>query len=393
MRILSFTTLYPSVARPVHGIFVENRLQHLRNDTGVDLKVVAPVPYFPFQSKRFAKYAAMAETPRVEHRDGVDVYHPRFLTIPKVGMTVAPVLLYQGARRCVREIIASGYDFDVLDAHYFYPDGVAAALLAREFDKPFTITARGTDLNLIPKYRLPRKQIQWAARKTNHLITVCQALKDVLIDLDVPETKTTVLRNGVDLDLFHLVDRSQCRQELSLSGFTLLTAGHLVERKGHHLIIEALKELPDVDLLVAGDGEMRQTLEALAARIGVADRVIFLGAIPHNQLYRIYSAVDTLVLASDREGWPNVLLEAMACGTPVVATNVWGAGEIVRSSAAGLLVEERSPRALANAITELRENMPDRLETRRYAEDFDWKETSDGQQAIFEAVVAHSSKS
>lgn len=391
MRILSFTTLYPSIARPVHGIFVENRLRHLRNDIGVDLKVVAPIPYFPFRSDRFAKYAPMAETPRFEQRDGIDVYHPRFLTIPKVGMTVAPGLLYLGARKCIRELIASGYDFDVLDAHYFYPDGVAAVLLAREFDKPLTITARGTDLNLIPSYRLPRKQIQWAARRADHLITVCQALKDVLVDLGVSEPKTTVLRNGVDLDGFHPAERTQCRAKFDLKGFTLLSAGHLVERKGHHLIIEALNTLPDVNLIIAGDGEMRQALKGLAARNGVEDRVIFLGAVPHDELYRVYSAVDALVLASDREGWPNVLLEAMACGTPVIATNVWGAGEIVQSPVAGLLVDERSPQALSNAIKRLQDSLPDRKETRRYAENFSWKDTSIGQKAIFEALAGHSS--
>lgn len=389
MRILSFTTLYPSAARPVHGIFVENRLRHLRNDMCVDLKVVAPVPYFPFRSRRFARYAAMAETPRFEQREDIDVYHPRFLTIPKIGMTVAPALLYQGARRCVRDIIASGFDFDVLDAHYFYPDGVAAALLAKEFNKPLTITARGTDLNLIPRYQLPRKQIQWAAGKADHLITVCEALKDVLIDLDVPSSKTTVLRNGVDLDVFHPADRSQSRADLKLKGFTLLTAGHLVERKGHHLIIKALKELPGVALLVAGDGEIRASLEALTDQLGLQDRVTFLGAVPHKDLYRVYSAVDALVLASDREGWPNVLLEAMACGTPVVATNVWGAGEIVQSPEAGLLVEERSPSALAESVQKLRDTLPDRRETRRYAEGFDWKDTSEGQQAIFAALASN----
>ena len=164
----------------------------------------------------------------------------------------------------------------MLDAHYFYPDGVAAALLGRWFNKPVVITGRGTDLSHIPAFNLPRRQIQWAAAHAAGMITVCQALKDSLIDLGVADDRVTVLRNGVDLQSFRRLsdgERTAAREKYGLSGFALGSVGHLVERKGHHLVIEALRELPGAQLTIAGSGPEHRQLMSLAQTQGVADRV------------------------------------------------------------------------------------------------------------------------
>ena len=166
-----------------------------------------------------------------------------------------------------------------------------------------------------------------------------------------------------------------------------MSVGHHIERKGHHLTFEALKDLPDCVLLLAGDGPMEKRLRSLAHEIGVADRVRFLGAIGHRELPDFYSAADATVLASSREGWANVLLESMACGTPVVATGIWGTPEIVRSPDAGVLVE-RTPASIQEGIKQLRENLPARDRTRAYAEQFSWDETSAGVFELFQRVVS-----
>ena len=212
------------------------------------------------------------------------------------------------------------------------------------------ITARGTDLNLIPRYNLPRRMIQWAAGHAAGMITVCKALKDTLVDLGVAPQRIEVLRNGVDLELFRPGARPERRAELGLRGRTLLSVGFLVPRKAHDLAIAALPMLPDTDLLIAGEGPEEASLKALAARLGVAERVRFLGALPQARLRDYYGAADALVLASSREGWANVLLESMACGTPVVASNVWGTPEVVAAPEAGVLMAERTPQALAQAV-------------------------------------------
>lgn len=384
LRTLLFSTLYPSTVRPLHGVFVETRLRELLKSGEVQTRVVAPVPWFPSAHPRWGDYARMAATPQREQYHGIDVLHPRYALLPKVGMTVAPLLLALGAAPALRALIDEGFDFDLIDAHYYYPDGVAAALLARHFRKPFTITARGSDLNLIPQHALPRRMIRWAAGRADASIGVCAALIDVLRGFDVPEERLHVMRNGVDLLRFRPLPRSECRAQLGFEGGPLLlSVGHLIERKGHHLAVAAMPEIrrqhPQARLLIVGEGEERPRLTALISQLGLDNCVVLAGAVPNTELARWYSAADLLILASSREGWANVLLEAMACGTPVVATRIWGTPEVVSSAAAGVLVDHRDAATLAMAVRRLLDDPPERDHVRRHAEGFSWDQTSQAQ--------------
>ncbi|MCX8114122.1 MAG: glycosyltransferase, partial [Burkholderiaceae bacterium] len=324
-----------------------------------------------------------------ETHNGIDVLHPRYPLPPRVGMSVAPFCLALGALGAVRRLIEEGFAFDLIDAHYYYPDGVAAALLATIFRKPFVVTARGTDINLIPRYAFPRRLIRWASARANASIAVCQALSDELERLGADPARLIVLRNGVDLERFRPLDRAACRERLGIApGPTLLSVGYLIERKGHHLVIEALARLPNFQLLIVGTGPERAALESLAASLGVSERVRFVGAVPQPELAAYYSAADVLVLASSREGWANVLLEAMACGTPVVATRIWGTPEVVAAPVAGRLAAARTAASLADAIEDLYAQLPSRADVRHYAEQFDWSETTTGQLALFRRIIA-----
>ncbi|MGH7041631.1 MAG: glycosyltransferase, partial [Acetobacteraceae bacterium] len=219
------------------------------------------------------------------------------------------------------------------------------------------------------------------------LVAVSGALAEALIALGAPPAKVTVLRNGVDLALFRPpADRATARAALGLSGPTLVSVGHLIERKGHDLVIEALAGLPGWSLLIVGEGPERARLEALAARPGLAGRVRLLGVRPHAELPTLYGAADALVLASSREGWANVLLESMACGTPVVASDIWGNPEVVGAPDAGLVVP-RTVAAIAQGVLALARTAPDRAATRAYAEGFGWEATTDGQLALFRRVI------
>ncbi|MBF0563590.1 MAG: glycosyltransferase family 4 protein [Alphaproteobacteria bacterium] len=386
MRILTFSTLYPNATQPVNGVFVENRLRHLVAGGEVEARVVAPVPWFPSSHPVFGAWGKYAAVPAAETRHDLPVRHPRYPVLPKIGMSVAPALLYAGTRATVRQILRQ-WDFDLIDAHYFYPDGVAAAMLAREFGKPLVITARGTDINLIPRFAVPRAQIVWAAGRAAGLITVCDALKRALVELGCAEDKVRVLRNGVDLAGFRPLDREPARQELGVNGRVLVSVGLLIERKGHHLILEALAGRPGYTLLIVGDGPDRASLQQQAKALGLAERVRFLGQLPQDRLPAIYSAADALVLASSREGWANVLLEAMACGTPVVATDVWGTREAVCAPEAGVLVARRSAEGLALGLDRLFAALPRREDTRRHAEQFSWDDTTQGQLALFRSIL------
>lgn len=387
MQLLTFSTLFPNIERPGHGIFVETRLRHLIASGKANARVIAPVPWFPSKHKCFGTYASFAKVPEREIRFGITVDHPRYFLPPKVGMHIAPDMLALAAKPCIARMIDEGDDFDVIDAHYFYPDGVAATKLGKYFNKPVVITARGSDITLLPQFKQPRKKILQAAVDASGIITVCNALKDELVRLGVPAGKIVSLRNGVDLNLFRPIERDILRLSLGLTQFTLLAVGHLVPVKGHELILRALLHLPEMHLLIAGDGILRHSLENLAIELKIADRVQFLGAVDQEKLRTYYGAADAMVLASEREGWANVLLESMACGTPVVASKVWGTPEVVAAPEAGLLMSERTPNALAQAVRLLQNQYPDRTTTRRYAENFNWDATTDGQIELFDSVV------
>ena len=388
IKLLTFTSLYPNNEQPNHGIFVENRLRHLLDSGQFECKVIAPVPWFPFSGSSFGSYGRYAKIPRYENRHGIDIYHPRYLVIPKIGMTAAPLFMAIALLPVLKTILKT-YPFDIIDAHYFYPDGVAAVAIGNILNKPVIVTARGTDLNLISQFLLPRKQIQWAARGSTALITVCQALKDRLVDLGIEDKKIHTLRNGVDLDLFcQPENRGLLKEQLGLSGTVILSVGQLVRNKGHEVVVNALSYLPDVTLLIAGCGPEKLSLLQFAQALGVAQRVRFLGNVPHKELPIYYGAADVLALASRREGWPNVLLEAMACGTPVVVSNVGGVAEVVCSPEAGLLVENIEAEEFARAIKELLANPLSRQETRQYAEQFSWEATTNGQLRLFSSLIS-----
>jgi glycosyltransferase involved in cell wall biosynthesis len=389
IRILTFSTLYPNREMPQHGIFVENRLRHLLSSGEVASTVVAPVPWFPFGQPIFGRYASYARVPREERSHGITILHPRYPVIPKLGMSSAPFLMYAALRQFVAMVLQTRFPFDLIDAHYFYPDGVTAALLGRSLGKPVVITARGTDVSLIADFRLPRRWIGWAAAHAAGVVTVSEALRERLLGLGARGGPIEVLRNGVDLDLFAPQDRRAARRDLGIAeaGSVVASVGWLIPRKGHDLAIRAVARLPETTLLIVGDGPEEAALRRLAEQIGLAGRVRFIGALPHERLPAAYNAADVLVLASSREGFPNVLLEALACGTPVVATAVWGTPEIVASPAAGRLVQERSVEALSAALHDVLADPPARAAVRAYAERFDWGPTTAGQLRLFRSIL------
>ncbi len=392
LRLLTFSTLYPNREQLHHGVFVENRLRHLVASGAVASTVMAPVAYFPpgplfARLGRDAGWDRLARVPLLERRHGLDVHHPRYPVIPRIGMNLAPFLLYHAARRALARLVRDGLEFDAIDSHYVYPDGVAAIALGRAFARPVVITARGSDLTQLPLYAGPRRMIKRAIAAADALVSVSAALGETLVGLGADPARVHVMRNGIDTDMFRPVDRPAARAALGLSGPTLISVGHLIARKGHDRSIEALALLPGFALLIVGDGPERGRLQALAERLGVADRVRLLGPRPHAELPGFYGAADAMLLSSSREGWANVLLESMACGTPVVASRIPGNPEVVQAPEAGLVVESNTAEGIAEAVRRLFAALPDRSATRAYAERFGWEETTRAQIALFRGLA------
>ncbi|MBU6257214.1 MAG: glycosyltransferase family 4 protein [Burkholderiales bacterium] len=393
MRTLLFSSLYPSAERPLHGVFVEARLRELLKCGRVETRVVAPVPWFPSTSERWGEYARHARTPRREHINGVEVLHPRYALPPRVGMTIAPLSMALASLPTLRRLIRSGFDFDLIDAHYYYPDGVAATLLGALLGKPVTVTARGSDINLLPEFLGPRLWLRWAGRRARASIGVSAALVDRMRALGLDPARLHVMRNGVDLERFRPHDRAAARRELGIGGApVLLTVGNLHEYKGQRIAVDALawlrRDHPEARLLIVGAGPDEAALRARVDAAGLANAVRFVGTVPNAELARWYSAADLLVLASSREGWPNVLLESMACGTPVVASAVGGVPEIVAAPEAGIVVDQREAAEFGAAIKHLLEAPPARAAVRAYAERHGWEVTSRAQLALFDTLAA-----
>lgn len=379
MNVLMLSRLFPSPERPGYGVFVRNRARRLAATGRIDLRVLAPVAWRPLGADQ---KVAPCEAERFT------LERPRYLVIPKLGFPIAALLLYRGIARHLSGLLRAGYTFDLIDAQFFYPDGVAAILLGQRFRKPVVITARGSDLNRMADLPVVGSQIRWALSRATWTVTVSDALRRQALALGAPPDRLTVLRNGVDLKLFKPTEREETRRQLGVEQPTILAVGNLIELKGHHLLIEAMTDLPGMRLAIIGEGPNKAKLQALAEQFRVADRVTLLGSVPHDRLPAYYSAADVLVHASSMEGWPNVLLEAMACGTPVLATNVGGVPEIVQHEHAGLIIEERSPGAIAAGVRRLLARLPSRDVVRAQACQFGWDEIIDLQIGLYEKVAA-----
>ncbi len=391
INILLFSTLFPHVGEPTLGIFVENRLKNLLKHENVEATVIAPVPWFPFKHKLFGGYARAAKAQMIEKRGNLTVYHPRYIVIPKVGMLLTPWFLYRAARRSLRKLSDNGAVFDLIDAHYLYPDAVAAERLARFANLPFIITARGSDVTQIALMDRPRKLILSAIQQASHTITVSANLKRDLVDMGAREDRISVLRNGVDLVRFKEISRNEGRKKYP-AGKIMVFAGWLIPRKRLDLVLEVARLLPDVNAVIVGDGPLMKQCKQDAERMGIRDRVFLEGQKPPEDMPKYFSLADVLILPSDREGWANVLLEAMACGTPVVSRAIGGARDLIQSDVAGRVVDSDNPELLADAVKKVLDDNYDRKDVAEYAGHYDWTETSMKQREIFNSAIAEYSE-
>lgn len=347
MRILTFTSLFPNGLDPNHGVFVYQRVAHLARIPGNTVQVVAPIPYVP-RILRGSRWQKFSQVPNRETFGGLDVYHPRYPLLPKVSMPLHGLLMFLGSFWQILALCKHNR-FDCIDAHYIYPDGFAAVLLGKLTGVPVIVSARGTDINLFPSFRSIRWLIRWTLKRVDGSIAVCTALKQAMLELDIPKLNVQVIGNGIDLERFQPVEQIAARNALALprDAQIIVSVGSLIPRKGYQFLIPAIAsispEFSNLMLYVIGNGQFHQELQQLIARLHLQSRVFLVGNKPNEELRFWYSAADVSCLASSREGWPNVLLESMACGTPVVATRVWGAPEVISSTDLGVLVEQSAP--------------------------------------------------
>jgi len=389
MRVLVFSGLYPNQAMPQLGLFVQRRADAVAQ-AGADVRVVAPVPFSP-AFLPVGRRRTWGAVPHGERINGLAVTHPRYLHWPGPGMYVQADNLYRAALRHLRALRRE-FEFDLIDAHYVYPDGVAAVRLAKKFGVPCVVTARGSDINLLPSFVSVRRQIEIALRAADGVIGVSAALAERMRALGARESALHVVPNGIDGRMFHYGEPEAARARLGLYSDEklLLSVGNLNELKGHVLVIEAVARLRQTGVRcsyhIIGEGEERGHLQARIRALGLQEQVVLHGAMPNERLRPWYQAATAFVLASSREGWPNVLNEALACGAPCVATRVGGVPEILREGENGMMVD-RSVEAIAAGIEAALARSWNR---RRLAEDAaqrGWDDVARRLLAIFEQVA------
>lgn len=382
MKILSFSYCFPNESNPTWGVFVYQRLAALSRLEKV--RVCAPVPWFPVLAENSACGNAQ---PWKE----LDVYRPRFFYIPRFFKNADARFYSLGLKSWFKGLVRE-WRPDLLDAHFVWPDGVGVALLARDLGIPYVITLRGKIYECL-KVPSQTRQCAEALRGAAAVISVSSRMADEAHKLGVPRDRLHMIANGVDLDHFQPREKDVCRRLLGLpkTGRLLVSVAHLGPRKGHHEVIRALACLPeDVKLIIVGgaaQGGTPENLREVARSVGVEDRLVLPGRQPYEKIPLYYSSAEASVLASYREGCPNAVLESLACGIPVVATDVGAVPDILPTPATGRIVPSEQVEPLQVALQEVLGGNWDAQAVVRESKVVNWDHVAQEVQSVFVNVL------
>jgi glycosyltransferase involved in cell wall biosynthesis len=309
-------------------------------------------------------------------------------------MPLHGLLMFLGSFLLVRRLHRQ-FRFDCIDAHYVYPDGFAAVLLGKLLGLPVVVSARGSDINVFPSFSSIRPLIVWGLRKAVGIIAVSNSLKNAMVSLGLPTSNICVIPNGVDTNRFHQIPQTEARQALGLpeNAKIVVSVASLTAGKNHPLLITAFAKMlgnrRGAKLLIIGDGPLQPALQELISKLRLQEEVTLVGARPNQELVLWYSAADVSCLVSSREGWPNVIMESIACGTPVVATRVGGVPEIIFSSELGLLAEQESD-SIATELSSALAKTWDRNALAVHARSRGWNEVASEVEQYLSSRVLHS---
>jgi len=384
MKILVITNLFPNNKEPNRGIF--NKQEMLELIKLCKIQVVAPVVWHRakgileeenVESPGHQVTRTQEKSPghQVTRSPGFKVYHPKYFMIPKIGRSLYGFFFYFSLISMVKKIYES-FKFDLIFSLWVYPDGFGSFLIAKALRKPIVIMAQGSDINIHTKYFLRRRMIAYILKGSNRVITVSGALKERIIEIGVPEDKISVILNGVNTELFKPMDKIECRKKLNLplDKKIVLFVGNLEMVKGIDLLVDAMKDLDNICLAIVGDGPLREIAIRNTQNARLKSRVYFAGARPHSEIPIWMNASDIFCLPSRNEGCPNVILEALACGRPIVASRAGGIPEIIKSENQGVLVSPENITELRAGILRALEKDWDSTALRQSVVNFDWKE-------------------
>ena len=357
MKVLVIASDFPNNIQFAKGIFIKQQILALSRRC--QLKVVAPVP-FSLPLKAIKHWFEFSQVKQYENINGLEVFHPRRLITPKIGRSFYGLYYFLGIYPTMKRIKAS-FNFDTILAYFAYPDGFAAAIAAKLLKKPLIIKVLGSDINIFMKSKIRRQLTKYAFDRAQRIIAVSNELKNKIIALGIPPEKVVVISNGVDPEMFFPMDKSKCRERLLLPADRkiILFIGNLIKSKGIHVLLEAFRQLLTVlkekpVLAFVGDGPERKALERNVKENNIDKYVMFKGTRLHEDIPIWINSCDVFCLPSFNEGCPNVVLEALACSKPVVATRVGAIPEMINKED-GILCEPDDPDSLRSALEKMLE--------------------------------------
>ncbi len=353
MRVLIISHMFPNEQNPIGGMFVAEQVRALAKYC--DLTVISPIPWAPPLRRISSYYHSYSTVPRESRFESISVYHPRFFILPKL-YSLAAWTFPMAIRGLVRKLHRES-PLDLIHAHTLFPDGYGASIVAKELGIPLVITTHGGDAYTRPaQSRIQNRACRKAIINSDRVISVSKWLSGFVKKLGALDEQLEVIPNVVDRTIFSMQDSTECRKTLSLpiDNRIVLYVGNLVPIKGLDYLIRAFSAVtlkaPDAKLYLVGKGTQREALIQLRDELGLADSVHLVGSKPHDQLPYWFNAADLFVLPSIKEGLGTVLLEAMSCGRPSVASDAGGIPEILTDQSAGLLVKPQDVQALTDGI-------------------------------------------
>ncbi len=386
MRVLVVTKIFPSSLEPLSAPFNRQQIGALAEEC--DVEVLVAIPHVPLAriTSLPARASRLASLPARERVHGVDVTYVRQLYVPKVGLPVAVPLYLASLLPYRKRVLAA----DVVLATWAYPDGCAAVLAARACGKPCVVKVHGTDVNVVLKKPAARAVAARVLPIADAVVAVSRPLRDAMVELGAARARTHLVGNGVDAAVFHPRSRTEARRERDIpeDARVVLFVGRVEPQKGVLDLLDAFERvrarIPNTMLVLAGDGVSSEQVRARVGRWGAAGGRV-LGALPHAEIATWMAACDVTTLPSWAEGTPNVVLESLASGRPVVGTRVGGIPDVLADERSGVLVPPRNAQGLGDAIVGALERRWDEVAVAACGPR-SWRESAQALMAVLEGV-------
>ncbi len=364
-HIVILTNLFPNSREPTRGIFTFQLACRLANES--EVSVLAPIPWHP---KNLFNKTAKFQPPYTEPFGSFTVEHPRHIVIPKIGRCWYAALMILGIHKTLKKMHTEK-SIDVINVHWAYPDGVAAVWLGKRLGIPVVLHVLGCDLNEFAQYQGRRQQVRWALNNADGVIFVSQALAEEAKKIGMSHARYSVILNGVDTQQFFPQYSNHMYKSLHINAETptAIYVGNFNVEKGVSYLLQAWQKVqaysPESRLCLVGSGPLEMQLRKEVEELKIQSSVIFVGRVPHQDVAQWVRSATVLCLPSLREGCPNIVLESLAVGTPVVASEVGAVPQLIQHYEWGKYVPARQPKLLADALLEF-------LNAPRSVYDFKW---------------------